>query len=528
MHWLVASSWSTGMATMRARLGAKGRGQQWPHEKQRKASHRMSTVGCRADQEVGTLGAAAELGEAENVVIVGSGPAGYTAAIYTARANLKPLVVEGDVQANVPGGQLMTTNEVENYPGFPEGIAGPKLMDNMRQQAERFGAEVVSEDVVSADLGTFPFVLRGEGWQVEAKSVIIASGASAKRLNLEGESALFGRRISTCAICDGAAPQFKGGELAIVGGGDSAAEEAVFLTKFSPLVHMIVRSGKLRASKHLQDRVLSHPRVRVHYHCQPKELKIADGNELDAVVIESNRDGSQFNLHVAGLFYAIGHTPNTEFLQGQIDLDDEGYVQLKENQQTSKDGVFVAGDVHDRDFRQAVTAAGTGCQAAITAERWLAFHNLAREFSSSPHSHDDQEEATVAEGESGSGATEEFDPNQHWHWGQYALRRLYHESDKLLCVMFTAKTCGPCARLKPILHKALQEREGRVHFVEIDIEDDPDISQAAGVTGTPCVQFFYKKDRVANLPGMRNKSEYRGIIEQYADSTPAVSSSPPS
>lgn len=457
----------------------------------------------------------------ENLVIIGSGPAGYTAAIYAARANLKPLVFEGFQVGGIPGGQLMTTTEVENFPGFPAGITGPALMDQMRAQAERWGSELVTEDVIAVDLSQRPFVVASHDRAVKAHSLIIATGAIAKRLNLPSEATYWNRGISACAICDGAAPIFREVELAVVGGGDTAAEEALFLTKYGTHVHLLVRRDRLRASKAMQERVLDHPKITVHWHTQPIDVFGENGHML-GVDVQNTQTGIISQLPVKGLFYAIGHTPNTSLFQGQLDLDEVGYITtLPGSVETSVEGVFAAGDVQDHEFRQAVTAAGTGCMAAMLAERWLSAQGLDQEFRhkssepTTPETTNDIDEFVL--GSELATATEPpqaFDPSATNHEGGYALRKLFHESDRLLVVKYTALTCGPCHTLKPILSKVVNEFEGRIHYVEIDIEQEPEIAEMGGIVGTPTVQFFRHKELIGEMRGVKQKSQYRQMIEQ--------------
>lgn len=448
----------------------------------------------------------------ENLVIIGSGPAGYTAAIYAARANLKPFVFEGFQAGGLPGGQLMTTTEVENFPGFPDGITGPNLMDQMKAQAERWGAELVTEDVTFVDFSQRPFVIRSDEREVRAHSVVIATGATARRLGLPCEHEFWSRGISACAICDGATPIFRNAELAVVGGGDSAAEEAVYLTKYGSHVHLLVRSDKMRASKAMQDRVLSNPKITVHWNTETLDV-FGEENHMKGVKIRNAQTQEESELHVRGLFYAIGHTPNTSLFKGQIELDDVGYVVTKPNSvETSVEGVYAAGDVQDHEYRQAITAAGTGCMAAMLAERWLSSNGLAQEFhqteaSERPHAeaHHKTEDEQAAE----------FDVGRTRHEGGYALRKLYHDSDRLIMVKYASPTCGPCHTLKPILSKVVDEFDGQIHYIEIDIEEDPDIAESAGVTGTPTIQFFKDKALVGELKGVKPKSQYRETIQQH-------------
>lgn len=445
----------------------------------------------------------------ENVVIVGSGPAGYTAAIYAARANLKPVVFEGLL--NGRGGQLMTTTEVENFPGFPEGVTGPDLMDKMRAQAERWGAELYTEDVESIDLQARPFTIVSGERTVKAHSVIIATGATAKRLGIPSEEKFWSNGISACAICDGASALFKDREVAVVGGGDSAAEEAVYLTKYASRVHLLVRGPQMRASKAMADRASSHPKVQVHYN-----TAVEDGygsGVLEGLHLVDTSNGEKRDLPVKGLFYGIGHQPNSKLVAGQIDLDEAGYVKVHEGVATSVAGVFSAGDLHDTEWRQAITAAGSGCMAALSAERYLTANSLVREFKQKEQPQAEAEQAKPAAGPQ-SDTAETFDINQDKHRGQYALRRLYHESDRPIAVLYTSPTCGPCRSLKPIFNSVVQEYTGKIHYVEIDIEQDPEIAEAAGVNGTPTMQLFRDKERVQNVPGVKQKSQYRQMIEE--------------
>jgi len=307
----------------------------------------------------------APAGRVAKVAIVGSGPAGLTAALYAARAELKPLVISG-----VPaGGQLLITTEVENYPGFPEGIQGPELVDRMRRQAARFGAEFVDDNVVRVDFTRRPFLLEtGSNGTVAAESVIVATGANARWLNLPSEHRLKGHGVSACATCDGFF--FKGKELAVVGGGDTAMEEALFLTNFATRVTIIHRRDQFRASPIMLERARSHPKVTFLLHTTVEEVLGHD--TVEGLKVKDQRTGTVSDLKVGGLFVAIGHVPATEVFRGALALDAEGYLRVERQTRTSVEGVFAAGDVHDHRYRQAVSAAGSGCMAAIDAERWLA------------------------------------------------------------------------------------------------------------------------------------------------------------
>lgn len=300
-----------------------------------------------------------------NVVIIGSGPAGYTAAIYTARALLEPLVIAG-YQA---GGQLMLTTEVENFPGFPEGIQGPELMERMRQQAERFGAEVLLKDATAVDFSTWPYRVQvGSTW-VEAKTVIIATGARARMLGVPGEREWLGRGVSTCATCDGAF--FRDQVVGVVGGGDSAIEEALFLTRFASRVYVIHRRDKLRASKIMQDRAFRNPKIAFLWNTVVEAVHGEPSKGVTGVTLRDTQTGEQREFPLDGLFVAIGHIPNTDLFRGQVELDERGYIVVDNRLRTNRPGVFAAGDVVDYVYRQAITAAGMGCMTAIEAERYL-------------------------------------------------------------------------------------------------------------------------------------------------------------
>jgi thioredoxin reductase (NADPH) len=445
----------------------------------------------------------------ENVVIVGSGPAGYTAAIYAARANLRPIVITGFQDGGIPGGQLMTTTHVENFPGFPDGILGPDLMDRLKAQAVRWGTRLVEADADSIDLSQRPFRIQAEGQTIQAHALILATGASANRLGLPSEERFWNAGISACAICDGATPQFRNEELAVVGGGDSACEEAVYLTKYGSRVHLIVRSDQLRASKAMADRVLANPSITVHWN---RRIRDCSGSEwMEAIELEDANGNSAERVAVRGLFYAIGHTPNTRLVREQLEVDRHGYLVTQPGRpETSLDGVFAAGDVADAEWRQGITAAGSGCQAALAAERWLTHHNLAVTVSQEP-----VEPAQVGEVKHTAESDEaNFDPNALWQKGSYALRKLYHDSDKPLLVVYTSPTCGPCHVLKPQLKRVLDELGGRAQGVEIDVDAEQQIAEQAGVSGTPTVQLFFRKELKQQFRGVKQRSEFKAAIEQ--------------
>jgi thioredoxin reductase (NADPH) len=300
-----------------------------------------------------------------NVIIIGSGPAGLTAALYSARANLQPLLIEG-IEA---GGQLMLTTTVENFPGYRDGIMGPDLMAEMRAQAERFGTEIVQGDVTSVDLGSQPMVVKTPDHDYQSKTIIIATGASARLLGLPSERALMGHGVSTCATCDGYF--FRGQEIAVVGGGDSAMEEAIFLTRFASRVTVVHRRTTLRASKIMQDKARANDKIAWQLDSEVEEIRDGGKGEVTSMVVRNNKTSERTEIPVSGVFVAIGHTPNTSLFQGQLELDRNGYVITHDGAKTNVPGVFACGDVQDHIYRQAITAAGTGCMAALDAEHYI-------------------------------------------------------------------------------------------------------------------------------------------------------------
>lgn len=311
----------------------------------------------------------------KKIVIIGSGPAAHTAAIYAARANLEPFLYEGFQAGGPVGGQLMTTTEVENYPGFPKGILGPELMEHFRNQSIRFGTQIVTEDVEWVDLSKRPFKIHGSSTEVETEALIIATGATAKRLDIEGarDGEFWQKGVTACAVCDGAAPLFRNKPLYVIGGGDSAVEEALFLTKYGSKVFVVHRRDQLRASKIMADRLKKHPKVEILWNSAI--IKVMGDSVVRKVLVQS--EGKTEEKEAGGVFFAIGHQPNTQFLKGQLELDAAGYIRVKNgSMHTSVEGVFAAGDVQDHIYRQAITAAGTGCMAALDAEKWLSAQGI--------------------------------------------------------------------------------------------------------------------------------------------------------
>jgi len=309
----------------------------------------------------------------EKVIIIGSGPAGYTAALYTARARLEPLLFEGEVSPEMlPGGQLMTTTEVENFPGFPKGVTGPEMMMLFKEQAVRFGTRIESCTVTAVDLDSRPFRVSVDDRVFETQSVIVATGANAKWIGIESEERFKNRGVSACATCDGGLPRFRNHPIVIVGGGDTAMEEAMFLTRFASRVHIVHRRDKFRASRIMAERALAHPKIVAEWNSIVDEVLGNDDDGVTGVRLRDTVTGATRDIDVTGVFVAIGHKPNTDLFKGKLDMDENGYLKTKPGSSyTNIAGVFAAGDCQDHVYRQAITAAGTGCMAAIDCTRWL-------------------------------------------------------------------------------------------------------------------------------------------------------------
>tara|TARA_Y100001968_G_C19450716_1_gene768374 strand:+ start:1078 stop:2469 length:1392 start_codon:yes stop_codon:yes gene_type:complete len=448
----------------------------------------------------------------ENLVIIGSGPAGYTAAIYAARANLQPLLITGFKKGGIAGGQLMTTTFVENFPGFPNGVMGPDLMDLIKAQAVRWGTQLLEEDVESVELSKNPFLIKTSSQEIKTNSLIIATGARANKLSLPKEKNYWSKGISACAICDGATPQFKQEELAVVGGGDSACEEAVYLTKYGSHVHLLVRSNKLRASSAMADRVHANSQITIHFETELIDVE-GDNKWLKRLTVKRKDQETLKSIEVKGLFYAIGHTPNTDLFINQLSMDKNGYLITKPGRpETSLSGVYAAGDVADSEWRQGITAAGSGCKAALASEKWLSEKNLATFIKRSPVEPEDAITPTPEKP-----TTEEtFKSDALWQKGSFALRKLYHESNIPLFVIYTSKNCGPCHVLKPQIKRVLKELGGKAQAVEIDIEIDQEIAKQAGVNGTPTIQLFLLKELKHQWQGVKQRSEFKDAIENLS------------
>ena len=475
------------------------------------------------------------MSEVRNVIIIGSGPSGYTAAVYAARASLNPLVFEGSVTA---GGALMNTTEVENFPGFRDGIMGPALMDEMRAQAERFGAELVSDDVVEVDLTGDIKIVKTATDTYQARSVILSTGSSYRKLGLPREEELSGRGVSWCATCDGFF--FREQAIAVIGGGDSAVEEATFLTRFGSKVYLIHRRDELRASKIMQERAFADPKLEMVWN---SEIASINGDDrLESLTLRDTVTGDERQLDVTGLFIAIGHDPRSELLTGQVDLNDDGYVLVNHpSTATNLPGVFAAGDLVDHHYRQAITAAGTGCAAALDAERYIADldHAALVDASRPRRPRRDRQRGRAGHGlrpvarrppvaavgtDVGGVVLTQLQTSPDNRKGipvgnisavtdaQFDEQVL--KSEKPVLVDFWAEWCGPCRQVAPILDEINAEHGEKITFLKMNVDENPVTPSSYRVTGIPTINVYQGGEVVKSIVGAKPKA---ALLKELAD-----------
>jgi thioredoxin reductase (NADPH) len=443
----------------------------------------------------------------QSLAIIGSGPAGYTAALYAARANLSPVLFEGAVTA---GGALMTTSVVENFPGYPQGVTGPDLMADLGRQAARFGAEFVREDVTELNLAASKKNLRtDEGGKHQFDAVILATGAVHRPLGLRDEVRLTGRGVSTCATCDGAF--FRDREVAVVGGGDSALEEALFLTRFATAVTLIHRRNSLRASKVMQARVLAHPKITVRWNSEVTQLIGQD--QLEAVTLRDTTDGPTAELEVSGLFVAIGHSPNSELVRGQLPLDEDGYVPVEHpTTATAIRGVFACGDVVDRRYRQAITAAGTGCAAAMDAEHYLATLSRPSDLPTLPRPLAEPLSEMVGRPTSlGAQMTGDAAADM----SETSLAAALASSPIPVLVDFWADDCASCQLMDPVLDNIAERYEDRLRVVKLNVDDHRETAQRYAIATAPTLKLFLNGEVAHTIVGALPASRLATALDQF-------------